>query len=125
MPQAQNPLAPYEDRLLDLRERMIRTIGVHTVNVLMERAIWEAARQYPELSLIERTGEGLSFAALERAYADRPQQEIADAFSDLTSELLLILARLLGKEMAQRLAEELETRMRPEPETAAREGVAP
>jgi len=102
--------AANEERLLQLRERMIRMIGIHTVNVLIERAIWEASQKYPELSLIDRSDDNLSFAALEQAYADRPQQEIDEAFSDLISELLLIMARLLGREMAERLSEELQAR---------------
>jgi Mg/Co/Ni transporter MgtE len=90
---------------------MVRTIGIHTVNVLFERAIWEASQRHPELALIEHTDDGLSFEALEKSYADRPESEVAEAFGDLSSELLLILARLLGKEMAQRLSEELQAKM--------------
>jgi len=111
VPQAGNRLAPYEQRLLDLRERVIRTIGIHTANVLMERALWEASRQHPELSLIERRDDELDFSALEQAYANRPEGEIAAAFDTLVSELLLIMARLLGKARAQRLAEELEAQI--------------
>ncbi len=104
-------LAPYEQRLTDLWEHMVRAIGIHTVNVLMERAIWQAAQEYPDLGLIRRTDEGLDFSAYEEAAAGKPEKEIAAAFERLTSELLLILARLLGREMAERLAAELQTRM--------------
>lgn len=123
MPEPGNRLSVYEQRLLDLRERMIRTIGIHTVNVLMERAIWEASQKHPELALIERTDETLSFTRLEQVYAGRPEQEISEAFEDLNAELLLILARLLGREMAQRLAEELKVRAAQE-RVAALEGGA-
>ena len=37
MPQDDTSLAPYEARLVDLWERMVRAIGTHTVNVLVER----------------------------------------------------------------------------------------
>ncbi len=111
MPQSEDLLAPYEARLVDLWERMVRTIGIHTVNVLFDRAVWEASQQHPELALIEHDDNGLVFEALNRSFADKPEGEIAAAFNDLTSELLLILARLLGKEMAQRLSEELKAKM--------------
>jgi len=111
MPQSGNRLAPYEQRLNSLWERMVRAIGLHTVNVLMERAIWEASKKHPELALIERTDEGLSYSAFEQAVADQPEEQIAAAFDDLSSELMVILARLLGREMAERLAQELQAKM--------------
>lgn len=111
MQQKESKLAPYETRLVDLWDKMVRTIGIHTTNVLVERAIWEASLNYPELELIKHNDQGFSLEALEKSYADRPEKEVADAFGALTSELLLIMARLLGKEMAQKVAEELETKM--------------
>ena len=121
----QDRFAPYEERLVDLWERMVRAIGIHTVNVLMERAIYQAAQKHPELALIERSDEGIRFDALERAYADRPEREVSDAFSDLTQELLLILARLLGREMAERLASELEARAPAEAQETGTGGAPP
>jgi hypothetical protein len=43
---------------------------------------------------------------METRYATRPQKEIKEieaAFSDLTAELLLVLDRLLGREIAQQI----------------------
>ena len=82
------------------------TLGLHTVRVLVDRAIWQAAQRHPDLALIHHNA-GLSFDALEQSYATRPEEEIKAAFDDLVAEMLLILARLLGREMAQRLAEDL------------------
>ena len=117
MAERENRLAPYEARLAHLWERMVRAIGIHTVSVLMERAIWEASQKHPELALIRHSDQGLSFGGLEQAYAGRPEGEIAEAFNDLSSELLLILARILGREMAERLAAELRARTDEERET--------
>lgn len=111
MDQRQDKFAPHEARLRGLWDNLMRTVGVHTLSVLMERAIFEASQKYPELDLIKRTDDGLEFDALERAYADRPEREVADAFNELASQLLLILARLLGKEMARELERELQARM--------------
>ena len=119
----ESALATYEARLSELWERMVRVVGVHTVNVLMERAIWEAARKHPELELIERDDTGFSFDALNKSLAGRPESEIAEAFDDLTSELLLIMARLVGREMAHALAEELNVKV-PREKQPARGGKA-
>jgi hypothetical protein len=96
----------YEERLVSLWERLVTTLGIHTVRVLLDRAIWQTAQHHPEIALIHHNA-GLTFDALEKTYATRPEEEIEAAFTDLVAEMLLILARLLGREMAQRLAEDL------------------
>jgi hypothetical protein len=115
-------LAPYEAQLDSLWQTMVRTVGIHTVNVLMERAIFDSSQKYPELALIERTDEGLKFDQLEGAFKDRPEAEISAAFSELTSNLLLILTRLLGREMARSLAEELRAKASPQDGGTEQEG---
>ena len=104
--QPPNRLALYEEKLVSLWERLVTTLGIHTVRVLLDRAIWQTAQRHPEIALIHHDS-GLTFDALEKTYATRPEEEIEAAFTDLVAEMLLILARLLGREMAQRLAEDL------------------
>ena len=102
-----NRLERYEERLVSLWERSVTTLGMHTAHVLLERAIWQTAQRHPDIALIQHDNSGLSFDALEESYATRPQEEIAAAFDDLSAEMLRILTRLLGREMAQRLDEDL------------------
>jgi hypothetical protein len=101
-----NRLALHEARLVALWERLVRTLGIHTVRVLLDRALWQTAQRHPDLALLHHDETGLNFGALERSYATRSQEEIEAAFNDLSAELLVILARLLGKEAAQRLVRE-------------------
>ena len=105
--QPPNRLALYEERLVSLWERLVTTLGIHTVRVLLARAIWQSAQRHPDLTLIQLDDADLTFDAVVQSYATRPQEEIEAAFNDLCAEMLLLLARLLGREMAQRLAEEL------------------
>src|SRR5216110_1899472 len=95
----------YEERLISLWERLVTTLGIHTVRVLLARALWQTAQRHPELALIQLDDAGLHFDALEQSCATWPWGEGEAAFDDLFAELLLILARLLGQETAQRLAE--------------------
>ena len=95
-----NRLALHEARLVALWERLVRTLGIHTVRVLLDRALWQTAQRHPDLALLHHDETGLNFGALEQSYATRPQEEIEAAFDDLSAELLLILARLLGRENA-------------------------
>jgi non-ribosomal peptide synthetase component E (peptide arylation enzyme) len=111
--QPPNRLAPHEARLVAQRERLVRTLGVHTARVLLDRALWQTAQRHPDVALIHHDESGLSFDALEMSYATRPQEvegygtrpleEIEAALTDLSAEMLLILARLLGGEMARRM----------------------
>lgn len=100
MGQGQQSLDGHQARLIGLWERMVRTLGVYSVNVLLDRAIWQAAQQYPELAGIQYSDTGLSFATL----ADAPLDE--RAYEALHDEILLIMARLLGRDMARRLVDE-------------------
>jgi hypothetical protein len=99
--QPPNCLVLYEGRLVSLWERLVTTLGIHTVRVLLDRAIWQTAQRYPHLALIYHDDAGLGFEALEQSYATRPQEKIEAAFTDLSAETLHILARLRGSEMAQ------------------------
>lgn len=95
-------------RLNALWQRLVHTLGVHSVNVLLDRAIWQAAQQYPALASIRHDDDGLSLGAL----AGRPVEDADAAFNLLHDEMLLVLARLLGQDMARRLLDELEAEKR-------------
>ena len=97
-----NRLAFYEERLVCLWQRLVATLGIHTARVLLDRALWQTAQRHPDIALIHHDDSGLTFAALEQSYATRPPEEMEAAFTDLSTELRLILARLLGREMAER-----------------------
>ena len=100
--QAPNGLALHQERMGWLWHRLVTTLGIHTARVLLDRALWQTAQRHPDIALIHHDDAGLCFEALEMRYAIRPPEEIEAAFGDLNAELLLILARLLGGEMAHR-----------------------
>ena len=99
--QLPDTLAVHEERLVSLWERSVTTLGIHTVRVLLARAIGQTAQRHPDIALLQHDDGGLTFDALETRYATRPHEEIEAAFGDLSAELRLILARLLGWDLAQ------------------------
>jgi hypothetical protein len=101
--QLANALTFNEHRLVSLWHRLVRTLGIYTTRVVLTRAIWQTAQRHRDIALIHFDDDGLTFNALETRYATRPQKEIEAAFSDLIAELLLIVDRLLGREMAQQI----------------------
>jgi hypothetical protein len=98
--QLSHTIALHEERLVSLWERLVTRLGIHTARVLLRRAIWQTAQRHPDIALIHHDDSGLSFEALEESYAIQPQEEIEQALNDLAAEMLRIVARLLGREMA-------------------------
>ena len=101
--QLANALTFNEHRLVSLWHTVVTTLGIHTARALLARAIWQTAQRHPDIAHIHYDDDVLTFDALETRYATRPQKEIEAAFSDLTAELLLVLDRLMGREMAQQI----------------------
>ena len=101
-----------------MRETQVTTARAEGTRLgKMQRA---ALRSPSKAALIHHDHSGLSFDALEESYATRPQEEIEAAFTDLSAEMLLILARLLGREVAQRLNEDLAVTDVPKSTSASR-----
>jgi len=95
----------HESNLVELRVKLIKTLGVDAVDVVMRRAITEVANSYPALSLITCCDEDVIFDGTEAAFASGNEDQIDAAFEALNSVMLLIIARILGREIASRLAE--------------------
>src|SRR5919199_1621922 len=113
--QPRNGLAFYEERLVRLWHRLVAALGIHTARVLLHRALRQTAQRHPDVALIHHDDYGLSFEALEMSYTTRPreevggyaigsQEEIEAALTDLSAEMVLLLTRLRGGEVAQRIS---------------------
>jgi hypothetical protein len=93
---------------------VVATLGIHTARVLLRRALWQTAQRHPAIAFLQQDDCGLSFDTLEMSYPTRPrkevegyaiwpQEDVEAALFDLCAEMLLILARLRGGEMARRM----------------------
>lgn len=102
-------LAYYETTFTDLRERLIRVLGAPTVNRLIDRAAAEVQRSHPAIKslVVDDCDDRVSFEAARIAFAEATDDQIRDAFTAFNGVLLLVVARLLGKEIALRLTEGL------------------
>jgi hypothetical protein len=98
-------LRRYESNLVELRLKLITTLGIDSVDLIMRRAIAEVASSYPALSLIRCEDEHVLFNGAEAAFANAGDDEVDAAFEALNSVMLLVIARILGREIAARLAE--------------------
>ena len=113
--QPRNRLASFRERLVCLWQRLVATLGIHTARVLLHRALRQTAQRHPDIALIHHDDCGLCFDALEMSYTTRPREEVVgyaigsqadieDALTDLSAEVVHILTRLRGGEVAQHMS---------------------
>lgn len=95
----------YEARFNELHERLVRILGLMTVNRLLERALAEIGRADPAVLKIRVDGECVNFDAFREAAVDATEPEMRERLERLNAVLLLFVARLLGNEVARRLTD--------------------
>jgi hypothetical protein len=100
----QNFLNLYNDLANQVWRRMVGLVGDHTVNILIQRAAWEAKQKFDEALLIEYDDAGISFAKLGGVEPVRAKAVVEEFFGSLAS----ILTRLVGKEITRKLIEEID-----------------
>jgi len=97
----------YEQQFVELRERLVRILGLPTVNRLVERAVAEIARAHPAVAKLRITGDDLDFSEMRIALEQTDGADARGTFNALNGVLLLLVARLLGREIAERLTEDV------------------
>lgn len=100
-------LAYYETSFGELRERLVRVLGAPTVNRLVDRAVAEISRSHPAISSLRCQDDEVQFHDVRRALSEASDAQIRDTFTALNGVLLLVVARILGREIADRLTEGL------------------
>ena len=100
-------LSYYESAFTELRERLIRVLGAPTVTRLIERAVAEISAAHPRIASLRCDDNTVMFESVRAAFAEAQEDEMRDAFAALNAVLLLIVARLLGNQIAERLTEGL------------------
>jgi hypothetical protein len=97
----------YEGEFNQLREKLIRILGMPTVDRLIERSVVEIAGAHPSVAGLKIEDGELEFDGLRSDLLDATDAKVRDTFTALTGVLLLLVARLLGREIALRLTEDL------------------
>jgi hypothetical protein len=98
----------YKAKFDELRRKLVESLGTDSVDVLMERAVREVHSVYPGFSLQRDERDSLVLEWTSDPLAEHSEDYVRAAFSALYAALLIILARLLGKEIAVRLASALD-----------------
>ena len=109
-----NGLVGYKAKLADLREHLIRALGVETVTVLIDRSLEEVITVYPGLAAIEHDEDEMKLDNLDEVYKSSRRWRCGPRSAPSMLVMLLMLARMLGKEIALRLAGTVDARRRSE-----------
>jgi hypothetical protein len=96
-----------QDAFAARRDQLASTLGVPTVDLLIERSLTEIAPAFPLLRAISVEGGVLRLDSIPLAFRNATGDEVETALNALTAVMLLVLGRLLGKPVAENLAEEL------------------
>ena len=89
--------------LIAQREQLIRILGTMTVDLIIQRAALEIILTYPAMALIGLNEHTPRFDQMDAALEGKTDDEVRAAFDALTEVISLIIARLMGKEIAGRL----------------------
>jgi hypothetical protein len=107
MPQELSTARSSLDAFLALRDALARILGLQTVDLLIDRGVTEVRDVHPCLRGVIIEGSELAVDSLTDAFRDCSTDETNAALSALTAVMLLIMARLLGKQVAESIADKL------------------
>jgi hypothetical protein len=103
--EAESPVELHRHAFLQLREQLVRILGVQTVDLIIERGAAEISPAFPAMGLLRFEKSEVNLDAVVAALDGKSEPEVRPAFDALNGVILLVLARLLGKENALRMAD--------------------
>ena len=86
------------------REALARVLGIHTVDLLFDRAVVEIGAAHPVLRSLSPGRGRINQESLDAAFASVTDADAAAALEALNEVMVIILARLLGQRVARKLA---------------------
>ncbi len=97
----------YEELLVEVLNASQKYLGVISVKLLLERVLWDISQEYKEITLIHYDERGLSIEALAKTLENLPDFPVDEMFKKFFSRYVEILAKLIGKKQAEKIAEQL------------------
>ncbi len=102
----------YERLLKKIWENSLKYLGLFPVKLLVERVVWDVAKDYPEAELISWGEDGISLAPLREAMERGEEVALEEMMDAFVARYVEILAKLLGKDKAERIRYLLEEEMK-------------
>ncbi|SHI89576.1 hypothetical protein [Desulfofundulus thermosubterraneus] len=110
----------YETLLKEMWAASSKYLGTFSVNLLVERVVWEVSLEYKEIELLQYDQNGISCAKMAAKLEENPDLPVEDMFIKFITRYVEILARLLGHERAEEIKKKLDEEFAGDP-AASRE----
>lgn len=88
----------YETMLREMWAASAKYLGAFSVNLLVQRVVWEVAMEHKEIELLQYDENGISCAGIAASLKKNPDFPVDDMFTKFITRYVEILARLLGHE---------------------------
>lgn len=98
----------YEALLREMWVASAKYLGAFSVNLLVERVVWEVSLEYKEIELLQYDQNGVSCAKIAARLEENPDLPVEDMFVKFIARYVEILAKLLGYERAEEIRKKLE-----------------
>jgi len=97
----------YETMLREMWTASAKYLGAFSVNLLVERVVWEVSMEYKEIELLQYDENGISCAGIAAGLKKNPDSPVDDMFTKFITRYVAILAKLLGHERAEEIKNKL------------------
>lgn len=97
----------YETLLREMWTESAKYLGTFSVNLLVERVVWELSLEHKEIELLQYDQDGITCAGIAASLKKNPDLPSDDMFVKFIIRYLEILARLLGHEKTEKIAKRL------------------
>lgn len=101
------PIDCYESLLGEMWTASAKYLGAFSVNLLVERVVWEVAQEYREIELLQFDQDGISLSELAAYLKKNPDFPVDDMFKKFFSMFFEILVRLIGYEKTEKIKNEM------------------
>ncbi|AEG14330.1 hypothetical protein Desku_0722 [Desulfofundulus kuznetsovii DSM 6115] len=98
----------YETLLREMWTASSKYLGTFSMNLLVERVVWEVSLEYKEIELLQYDQNGISCAKMAARLEENPDLPVEDMFMKFITRYVEILARLLGHERAEEIRKRLD-----------------
>lgn len=97
----------YETLLREIWIASAKYLGMVSVNLLIERVVWEVSLEYKEIELLQYDQNGISCTRIAASLEENPELPVEDMFMKFITRYVTILAKLLGHERAEEIKNKL------------------
>lgn len=97
----------YENLLREMWTAAEKYLGTFSVKLLAERVVWDLSQEYREIELLHFDESGISCTEIAAGLEKNPNLPVDDMFMKFIVRYVEILARLIGREKAEKITNKL------------------